>query len=100
MNSTTEIQRGTKTSPLAIASIIFSIAGFTILPWLGSVFAIITGKLALSEIRSRPDRFEGEGLARAGVTLGWIGTIGIFVLAVLAVIFLAPVRMVGPVMIP
>lgn len=99
MQTSNSIPR-TKTSPLAVASFILSLAGFTLLPWLGSIFAVITGKLALSEIRSNPDRYDGEGLARAAVTLGWLGTIGLLVIALLAALFLAPLHSVGPVMLP
>ena len=89
-----------KTHGLAIASLVLAFCGFTILPWIGSIFAIVTGNLAKNEIRAYPDHYSGEGVASAGVTLGWVGTIGIFVLALLAVLFLAPVRSVVPVMIP
>lgn len=100
MNSTTIAPRTAKTSPLAVISFVLSLLGFTFLPWFGCILAVITGKVALGEIRNHPERYEGEGLAKAGVTIGWIGTIGILVLAVLAVIFLAPIHTVGPVMIP
>ena len=49
--------------------------------------AIITGHMARSEIRRAPERLEGDGLALAGLILGYsmlvIGTIGI----VLALVF-------------
>jgi uncharacterized membrane protein len=89
-----------KTHGLAIASLVLAFTGFTILPWLGCIFAIVTGNIAKKEIHAHPEIYTGENLANAGVTLGWIGTIGIIVLALLAVLMLAPIRTVGPVMTP
>lgn len=98
MENTITSQRPVKTTPLAVASFVFCILGITLMPWLGSIIAIILGKMALSEIHAHPERYDGEGLAKAGVKIGWIGAIGILVLAGLAVIFFAPLRAVGPVM--
>ncbi len=97
MENTVPSLRSAKTSPLAVTSFIFCILGITYMPWLGSVIAIILGKMALNEIRAYPERYDGEGLAKAGVKIGWIGAIGILVIAVLAVLFLAPLHAVGPV---
>ena len=60
------------TSGLAIASLVMGIAGWTLLPLIGSILAVIFGYMARSEIRQRPDELEGEGLAVAGLVLGWI----------------------------
>jgi hypothetical protein len=60
------------TSGLAIASLVMGIAGWTLLPVIGSILAIIFGYMARNEIRQRPDEVEGEGLAVAGLVLGWI----------------------------
>lgn len=60
-----------ETSPLAIVSLISGILGWTLLPWLGSIVAIITGHMARSEIRANPDTKEGDGLALAGLIMGW-----------------------------
>ncbi len=89
-----------KTHGLAIASLVLAFTGFTILPWIGSIFAIVTGNLAKKEIHALPEQYTGESLAKTGVTLGWVGTIGIFILVLLSVLFLAPIRTVGPVLIP
>jgi hypothetical protein len=48
------------------------IAGWTLLPVIGSILAIIFGYMARNEIRQRPDEVEGEGLAVAGLVLGWV----------------------------
>ena len=68
------------TSGMAVGSLIFGIAGLTVLPAIGSVLALILGYMAKRDIRQRPDEASGEGLATAGIVLGWIGV----VLAVLA----------------
>jgi len=59
------------TSSLAIASLIAGILGWTLLPLLGSIVAIITGHMARSEIRRAPDRLQGDGLAVGGLVLGY-----------------------------
>ena len=79
-----------KTNPLAIVSLILSIAGVSLLPWVGSVAAIVTGSIAQKEIRNQPELFDGEGLARAGVILGWIGTVLPLILIALALLFFIP----------
>jgi uncharacterized Zn finger protein (UPF0148 family) len=71
-----------QTSGLAIASLVSGIAGWTIFPLLGSILAIFLGYAARNEIRRDPDRLTGEGLAVAGLVLGWI-MVGISVLGLL-----------------
>ena len=70
------------TSPMAIISLVSGILGWTLLPLLGSIVAIVTGHMARSEIRRAPDRLEGDGLAIAGLILGYAA----FAMAVLAAI--------------
>ena len=54
------------------------------MPWIGSIVAIITGHMARGEIRRAPERMEGDGLAVAGLILGYamllLSAIGIFIL--------------------
>ncbi|MDQ6648274.1 MAG: DUF4190 domain-containing protein [Pseudomonadota bacterium] len=61
------------TSPLAVVSLVFGILGWTLLPFIGAVVAIVCGHLARSEIRrSHIDhRAEGDGMAVAGLVLGY-----------------------------
>ena len=61
-----------QTSSLAVISLIAGIAGWSVLPVLGSIGAIITGHLARSEIRRQPEQLEGDGLAIAGLVMGWL----------------------------
>ena len=74
-----------QTSTLAIISLVSGILGWTLLPWLGSLAAVITGHLARAEIRRNAATMEGDGLAIAGLVLGW-AVIAFSVLALLAII--------------
>ena len=74
-----------QTSSTAIVSLIFGILGWTLLPWIGSIVAIITGHLARAEIRRDPQRLDGDGMAVAGLLLGWI-MIVLSIIAFLAII--------------
>ena len=60
------------TSTLAIISLIGGIAGFTFLPLLGSIVALITGYMARGETRATPPTASGDGLATAGIVLGYV----------------------------
>ena len=75
------------TSGMAIASLILGIAGLTVVPAIGSVLALILGYTARRDIRQRPTETTGEGLATAGVVMGWIGVV-LTVLAVCGIIAL------------
>ncbi len=70
------------TSPLAIASLVAGLLGWTLLPLLGSVGAIVMGHLARAEIRRAPERLEGDGLAVAGLALGYLA-VGLAILTVM-----------------
>lgn len=70
------------TSGMAIASLILGISGLTILPFFASIAAIIIGVMARNEIRQRPDELGGDGLAVAGIVMGWIA-VGIALLGLL-----------------
>lgn len=75
------------TSTLAIISLVAGILGWTLLPLLGSVGAIITGHMARGEIRRSAGAIDGDGLAIAGLVLGW-GSVVVAILSVLlAVVF-------------
>ena len=61
-----------QTSGMAIASLVMGIAGWTLFPFLGSILAVIFGYAARREIRSQPKQLTGDGLAIAGLVLGWL----------------------------
>lgn len=69
---------GGQTNPLAVASLILSISGFTLLPFFGSIIGAVLGHVALGQIGR--DGGEGRGIAITGIALGW----GILALALVA----------------
>jgi hypothetical protein len=80
------------TSGLAIASLVSGIIGWILLPILGSIVAIVLGNSARKETRATPPRAGGDGLATAGIILGWV-QVG---LLASAVCIIAVLMMLGP----
>ena len=74
-----------KTSGMAIASLVL---GVLWIYWIGSILALIFGYLAKNEIRDSPEPIDGNGLATAGIVLGWVG-MGTLTLVILLVIIAA-----------
>jgi uncharacterized protein DUF4190 len=75
-----------RTSGYAIASLILGIAGFFVIPIVPSILAVVFGHKAREELRRNPT-LGGDGLATAGIVLGWVGlaltAIGLFFLLLL-----------------
>lgn len=69
------------TSTLAIVSLVSAILGFTIVPVIGTIVALITGYMARGETRSIPPRASGDGLATAGIIMGWV-QVALFVIGI------------------
>jgi hypothetical protein len=67
------------TNTMAILSLVAGIAGLSVVPFIGSVAAVILGPIAKREIAASGGAQGGEGLATAGTILGWVG-IGLTVL--------------------
>ena len=61
-----------QTSALAVISLVSGILGVFPVPFLASVVAVVTGHLARAEIRREPARYDGDGLAVAGLVLGYL----------------------------
>ncbi len=62
-----------RTSTAAVLSLVFGILCWFVLPFVGALVAVICGHTARSEIRRAPRGvIEGEGLATAGLILGWL----------------------------
>ena len=77
-----------QTSTLAIISLVSGILGWSLLPWVGSLVAIVAGHMARSEIRKNPDTREGDGMAVAGLVLGWASfIIGLLVILAFMLFF-------------
>lgn len=62
-----------KTNTLAIVSLIASLVGIFVLPFIGSVAGIITGHISLRQIKRTGEN--GRGLALAGTIVGWVGAV-------------------------
>lgn len=60
-----------KTNVLAIVALSLGIAAFVILPFLGSIGAIITGHMSLGQIKRTGEK--GRGLGLTGLILGYVG---------------------------
>jgi hypothetical protein len=69
------------TSPLAVVSLIAALLGFTFVPLVGGIVAVVTGYLARNETRSIPPRASGDGMATAGIVMGVI-QIGLLVVGI------------------
>jgi hypothetical protein len=59
-----------RTNVLAIISLVASIAGFVMLPFVGPLVGVITGHIGLAQIKRSGEK--GRGLALTGVILGWV----------------------------
>jgi len=71
-----------RTSGLAIAALICSIVGWVGCYLIGPIVGVVLGYQARKQIRESGGRLTGEGLATAGIILGWLG-IGLVLLAVI-----------------
>ena len=60
-----------RTSNLAIISLVSGILGWTFLPFVASLVAIVTGHMARAEIRRSAGTLQGDGMAMAGLVLGY-----------------------------
>ena len=74
-------------STMAIVSLVSGISGWTILPFLGSIVAIITGHIAKSEIKKGGGMITGNGMATAGLIMGYLSiALGICLICVLIIL--------------
>jgi len=70
-----------RTSPLAVASLVLSLSGLVILPFVGGLVGAALGVAALAQIRKTPG-VQGRGVALAGTVAGLV--LGVLPLAVFA----------------
>jgi len=57
---------------MATVSLITGIASWVVLPLIGAIIAVITGHMAKKEIRESGGTLTGDGLATAGLVLGYV----------------------------
>lgn len=83
------------TSGAATLSLILGIIGWTVMPLLGALGAVIAGHIARREIRAAGGQLGGNGLATAGLILGYLQLVPLviglclFMLFMIALIFTA-----------
>lgn len=77
-----------RVSPLPIVAFLMAIAGWTLLPLIGSIVAILCARAARAEMHNSPALLDDGGLTRAALVLGWGALIAaaIALLIVLAVL--------------
>jgi len=74
-----------QTSTTAIISLVSGLLGWTVLPFIGAIVAIVTGHAARAEIRRNPQTLQGDGLAVAGLILGY-AMVAVSLVALVAVV--------------
>ena len=73
------------TNSLAIVSLVFGCICWFALPFIGAVIAVVCGHIARGEIRrAPPGTIEGDGMAIAGMILGYAHLV-LFALAILLI---------------
>ncbi|MBN2084014.1 MAG: DUF4190 domain-containing protein [Anaerolineales bacterium] len=79
-------------SGLATASLFLGLASWIILPVLGAIPAIVLGHMARVRIAQSEGRLTGDGLAAAGLVMGYANIVLIALITVcIAGLFLLPV---------
>lgn len=71
--NTPPFQNGTPApnSTLSLTSLIMGILGWFVIPIVGAIIAVITGHMAKNEIRQSNGALGGDGMATAGLVLGY-----------------------------
>lgn len=80
-------QGAPQTESMAIVSLVLGILSLTVFHFLAGIPAIIVGRSARAKIRAYPQQLTGEGMATAGIVMGWISVVIICVVIVLIGIF-------------
>lgn len=76
-------------STMAIASLVLSLLGWTVLPGIGAIAGVITGHMAKKEIRESMGSLGGEGMATAGLILGYTNIVlGLCVICMISIFLL------------
>ena len=76
-----------RTSTTAVLSLVFGILSWCVLPLVGAIVAVVTGHVARGELRrAAPGELDGDGMAVAGLVLGW-ANLALMVLGLFLVLF-------------
>ena len=77
------------TSTTAIVSLVFGIICWVAIPIIGAIVAIVCGHVARAEIRNAtPGSIEGDGMAIAGLILGYLHLALVAAMVLLVFMFL------------
>lgn len=91
--------RAPRTSTMSIVAVLAGVAGWTVLPVVGAIGAVILGWIALVGIRRTGD--EGRWLAIAGIVLGALGiVIGIVGTVQVIMLIVQMTQAMGPLNVP
>jgi uncharacterized protein DUF4190/zinc ribbon protein len=94
--TSTRSQSPLKSSESAIASLICAILGWSVLPIVGAILAIVLGHMARDEIRRSDGAVGGGDIAALGLALGY-GNLAVAVLGTITVVLLAGLGIAIPV---
>jgi hypothetical protein len=75
-----------KTNALAIVSLVSAVAAFVVLPFIGSLVAVITGHIALRQLKTSGE--SGRGMALGGTITGWV-SLGLGIVVIAFFVFIA-----------
>lgn len=90
-----EVRPASVTNGKAVASLVFgAVALFVPIPFVLGIIAIVLGNTARREIAADP-RQEGDGLAIAGIILGWVDVVMSAILLLVFGFILTTVLVVG-----
>ncbi|QOW22904.1 DUF4190 domain-containing protein [Lysobacter avium] len=76
-----------RTSSMAVISLVAGILGWTLLPFVASIVAIVTGHMARSEIKAANGLVDGDGLAVSGLVLGY-AMVALAIVSIIGVLLL------------
>ena len=79
----------TKSSAMAVASLVLGLLGTNIFFFLGSILAVVFGHIALKQIQQSRNVVSGRGMAIAGLVLGYIVLIATSVVGVVLLLLQA-----------
>ena len=75
-----------RTSTAAVLSLVFGLLSWILLPLIGAVAAVICGHMGRSECKANPG-MDGDGLAVAGLVLGYLHLATMLLAIIAAIIF-------------
>ena len=81
------------TNPLAIVSLISGIASYLFLPFIGAIVAVVTGHIALGQIKRTGKN--GRGFALAGTILGYVHLALSVAAGIIVIIIIVGITVVG-----